>query len=66
MITVYIIRRRGTDLYQGRAYWGPFDNAQTYHEWQLPQMIRSLKYEARELAAFEWDILPFNLSLGDG
>ena len=62
MITVYIIRRKGTDLYQGQAYWGPFENAKVYQEWQLPAIIRALNYEADRYGAFEWDILPYELT----
>jgi hypothetical protein len=62
MITVYIIRKKGTDLYQGRAYWGPFGNAEVFQEWQMPQVLRGLKYESERYGEFEWEILQYDLT----
>ena len=62
MITVYIVQRRDDWRYQGQLYWGPFERAKVYHEWELPAVIRALKYESDRYGPFDWDILPYDLT----
>lgn len=62
-MTVYIVQRRDDWRYQGTHYWTPeFDRAHVYMEFELPAVIRALKYESDRYGPFDWDVLPYELT----